>query len=94
MINKKSTFFLGLFIFFIPFLGFPSSYKNTLIIVSGIVLVFLSIKIPVPKKITKPKSRKDKVTPVFSENGPIYIKEINKNSETISQVNSEENKIV
>ena len=53
MIHRKSTFFLGLFIFFIPFLGLPTFWKTTLIILSGITLIGLSVKIILPKKILK-----------------------------------------
>ena len=72
MIQRKSTFFLGLFIFLIPFLGFPTSWKTVLTILSGLLLVGLSIKIAIPKKskIIRPR-KKEKVTPVFVENMPI-----------------------
>ena len=72
MISRKSTFFLGIFIFLIPFSGFPMSWKSTLIILSGIILVFLSVKISLPKKNSRTKLRREKVTPVFVENIPIY----------------------
>ena len=75
MINKKSTFFLGIFIFLIPFMGFPSSGKTFLITLSGIALVLLSVKISLPKKHTKIRSKKEKITPVFVENIPIYPKD-------------------
>ena len=71
MINKKSTFFLGLFIFFIPFLGVPTSWRTGAVISSGLFLIILSIKIPLPKKSTKGKSRKEKVTAVFMESSPV-----------------------
>lgn len=72
MISNKKTFFLGVFIFLIPFTGFPSSWKSAFIIISGIVLVSLSVKISLPKKNSRVRSRKEKVTPVFVENIPIY----------------------
>ena len=72
MISRKSTFFLGIFIFVIPFLGFPSSWKTTLIILSGLTLIALSIKVSLPKKNVKIKSKKGRSTPVFVENIPIY----------------------
>ena len=50
MIQRKTTFYLGLFIFLIPFLGLPSIYKTILIIVSGLTLLSLSVKLTLPKK--------------------------------------------
>lgn len=72
MINKKSTFFLGVFIFLIPFMGFPSAWKSAFVIISGITLILMSIKISLPKKNSKSRLKKEKVTPVFVENIPIY----------------------
>ena len=73
MISRKSTFFLGIFIFLIPFLGLPSSWKTTLIILSGIGLITMSVKITLPKKNVGQRSRKkEKVTPVFVETAPVY----------------------
>ncbi len=75
MINKKSTFFLGIFIFLIPFLGFPSVWKSAFVIISGISLVLMSVKISLPKKSSRIKSKKERSTPVFVENIPIYPKD-------------------
>jgi hypothetical protein len=75
MINKKSTFFLGIFIFLIPFLGFPSSWKSAFVIISGISLVLMSVKISLPKKGSRIKTKKERTTPVFVENIPIYPKD-------------------
>ncbi len=72
MIRHKSTFFLGIFIFLIPFLGLPSFWKTFFIILSGLGLVALSVKITLPKKQTKIKTKKGKATPVFVENAPVY----------------------
>lgn len=75
MINRRSTFFLGIFIFIIPFLGVPSSWRTTFIIVSGIILILLSLKITLPKKSLKGRIKKEKVTSVFVESIPSYPKE-------------------
>ena len=72
MIQRKSTFFLGIFIFLISFLGLPSSWKTTLFVLSGLTLVALSVKIILPKKHPKSKVRREKITPVFVENAPVY----------------------
>ncbi len=71
MINRKSTFFLGIFIFVVPFLGVPSSWRTFFIVISGITLILLSVKITLPKKVSKNRvSRREKVTPVFVESMP------------------------
>lgn len=75
MINRKSTFFLGIFIFVIPFLGIPSSWRTFFIVVSGLTLIILSIKITLPKRTSKSRVRKEKVTPVFVESIPVHTKE-------------------
>jgi hypothetical protein len=70
MIQKKSTFFLGFFIFLIPFLGFPGFWKTVFTIASGLSLVALSIKLSVPKKTTRLKPRREK-TSYTVENIPV-----------------------
>ena len=74
MIERKSTFFLGLFILILSssFLGLPSSWKATLVFLSGVTLILLSVKLTLPKKPTKNLRKKEKVTPIFVENSPIY----------------------
>lgn len=62
MISNKKTFFLGVFIFFIPFFGIPGSWKTAFIIISSIFLVLLSVKIPIPKKPSKPRLKREKNT--------------------------------
>ncbi len=75
MIKSKRTFFLGIFIFFIPFLGLPSSWKSGLIIISGLALVAMSVRLSLPKKNVKPRVRREKVTQVFVESAPVYPRE-------------------
>ncbi len=75
MINKKSTFFLGVFIFLIPFMGFPSFWKSTFVVISGLALILTSVKVSLPKKNSRLRSKREKVTPVFVENIPIYPRE-------------------
>jgi len=86
MIQRKSTFFLGIFIFVIPFLGFPTAWKTAFIILSGLFLVGLSIKIVIPKKskLIRPR-KKEKVTPVFVENMPISQPTVDGISKSISE---------
>lgn len=72
MIKNKRTFFIGIFIFLIPFLGFPSSWKTFFTIVAGLFLAVSSLKITLPKRnVVKKVRRKEKVTPVFTENSPM-----------------------
>ena len=84
MIQRKSTFFIGLFVFIIPFLGVPSSWKTTFIVLSGLTLAVLSIRITLPKKTLKSRIRKEKVTPVYVESIPVYPKENVVNDITVS----------
>lgn len=53
MINYKSTFYLGVFVFLIPFLGFPTMWKMGLVVFAGLLLMFTSIRIPIPRKVFK-----------------------------------------
>ena len=85
MINKKSTFFLGVFIFLIPFTGFPSSWKSSITIICGIILIILSVKISLPKKHSKNRVKREKVTPVFVENIPIYTKDASVGANAVAE---------
>ncbi len=61
MIRRKGTFFLGIFIFVIPFLGLPTFWKTLLVTISGAILVLSSIKISIPnKRPVKAKPRRGK----------------------------------
>ena len=75
MIQRRTTFFLGIFIFLIPFLGFPTFWKTVMITFSGLFLIAISIKIVLPRKNARSKNRREKITPVFVENIPIYPKD-------------------
>jgi len=72
MIQNPRTLSIGIFIFILPFLGFPSFWKTLFIILCGFALITSSLKISIPKKATKRPRRKDKVTPVFVENSPVF----------------------
>lgn len=74
MIERKSTFFLGIFLFIIPFLGFPSFWKTFFVCVSGLTLVALSIQIKVPQKTIKTRIRKEKPPQSFDINSPMQPK--------------------
>jgi O-antigen ligase len=71
MITNKSTFFLGIFVFLIPFFGVPSAWRTAFVILSGLWLVFISIKINLPKKNVKAKAKKEKVAPNFISSQPV-----------------------
>lgn len=55
MINHKGSFYLGVFIFIIPFLGFPTLWKMGLVVFGGVLLILTSLKVPTPRKIARPK---------------------------------------
>ncbi len=65
MINHKSSFYLGVFVFIIPFLGFPTVWKMVLVVVAGVFLILSSIKISVPKRIFKNKTKKEMTVPIM-----------------------------
>lgn len=46
-----------------------------MITVSGIALISLSVKVSLPRKNLKVRGKREKVTPVFVENIPIYPKD-------------------
>ncbi len=73
MIQHKSTLFIGIFIILIEtFFGIPSSWKVFLLVVCGLALIALSVKITLPKKtLGKRPRRREKITPVFTENVPM-----------------------
>ncbi|MEI6843426.1 MAG: hypothetical protein WCK48_02880 [bacterium] len=73
MIKQRNTFLLGIFILLIwVFFGIPTSWKIFFTILSGLYLIFISVKISFPKKgIVKRARKKEKTTPVFTENSPI-----------------------
>lgn len=70
--------------FLIPFTGFPSSWKSFFVIASGLILISLSIKVSLPRRGSKARQKREKVTPVFVENIPIYPRDghIEKDSES------------
>lgn len=73
MIQRKSTFFLGIFILIVSssFLGLPSAWKTILVFFSGITLVVLSVKFTLPKKSLKRLNKKEKTTPVIAESSKV-----------------------
>lgn len=88
MITNKKFFIVGLWLLVFPFLGFPTIWKTIFLILSGLVCVFLSVSISLPKKIPKRTlRRKEKTTPVFSESIP--IRDIKK-EEVVPEVEVEE----
>ncbi len=55
MIERKASFYLGVFVFVIPFLGFPTLWKMVLVVFGGVLLILTSLKVPNPRKIQKIK---------------------------------------
>jgi len=86
-INRKSTLFLGIFIFIIPFLGFPSIWKAILTIASGLLLIIFSVKIQIPKKGVR-RIQREKVTQVFVESVPLTTPNISPRNDTIEVISN------
>ena len=71
MIKNNKTFYLGLFIFLIPFFGLPTSGRTFLVTISGLLLILFSVKFSLPgRNVPRRLRRKEKVTPVWSESMP------------------------
>jgi hypothetical protein len=59
MIERKGSFYLGVFVFIIPFLGFPTMWKMILVVVGGVLLILTSLKVPTVRKNWRPKVKKE-----------------------------------
>lgn len=59
MITRKTTFFIGLFITLVPFLGLPTFWKTFLIIFFGVTLILSSIRFNIPRISLKNKLKKE-----------------------------------
>lgn len=69
MQNRKTIFFIGLVVFFMPVLGFPGGFESFLQVVGGLILMVLAGRKTIEKRIIKdrrPRRRKEK-NPVFVE---------------------------
>lgn len=93
MINRKSTFFLGVFIFLIPFLGLPTFWKTFFIILSGAILVSLSIKVSIPKRVSRSKIKKEKTEVEYLNDTSVYTPSVENMTNTFSP-SSHEREIV
>lgn len=56
-------------------MGLPTFWKALFIAVSGVLLVFSSITLSIPKKPTKHRVKKEKIDDVHIESIPIYPKD-------------------
>jgi hypothetical protein len=72
-IKNKQTFFLSIFILLIwTFFGISTYWKVFLTVLSALYLIVLSIKVTLPKRGNlKRQSRKEKITPVWSQSAPM-----------------------
>lgn len=61
MVKNYKNLVLGFWIIVVPFLGLPLSWKFAVIVLSGLLLVFMSIEIDLPKRVSVKKVRKTKV---------------------------------
>lgn len=66
MIKNARTFYIGIFVFLIPFLGLPTSGKTFLTTVSGLALVVLSANITLPKRPILKKLRKSNTSDILN----------------------------
>ena len=80
MIERKGSFYLGVFVFIIPFLGFPTMWKMILVVIAGFSLVMISIRIPTPRRTFRSKVKKDNSSQVSD----IIVSEI-KNENPVSE---------
>ena len=64
MIVRRGTFFLGIFIFLLPFLGLPTFWKTFFIIFSGVTLSLLSLRMSLPRKVIRTKVKTEKESPI------------------------------
>jgi len=77
MIKISTIFALGIFIALIPFSGFPIEWKNTLYIISGLLVTVLSVLIRRELEEVIKHSYTDVVkTDTFSESNPKQSEEI------------------
>ena len=88
-IKNNQTLFIAIFILLLwIFFGIPPFWKELLTILSAIYLLIISIKITLPKRgVAKRPRKKEKITPVFTENSPIQNPtQIINNSDDISKI--------
>ncbi len=71
MIEKKGTFYAGVFVFIIPFLGFPTMWKMVLVGIAGFILIVMSVRVPSPRRLVKNKIKRE----VVSEAPVLELKE-------------------
>lgn len=83
MIERKGSFYLGVFVFIIPFLGFPTMWKMVLVVIGGVLLILTSLKTPAPRKIVKPKLKKEDDLPEVADIQIPTIQSIEKPTEPV-----------
>ncbi len=74
MSKEKIIFILGIWIAVLPYLGFPLSLKNSLLLITGLSLVYLGYLL---YKDAKASEKKGKTFDNFSENSNFSEKETN-----------------
>ena len=67
MSKNRIVFVIGSILFLIPFLGFPSSWKTFFSIVSGLILISLSLSNSIKRRMTirNLQSKSEVASPVF-----------------------------
>lgn len=62
-------------VFLMPFLGLPTVWKSFFMVTFGLFLVVSSISFPEPRKISKPRVKKEKIPEIMIESIPVYPKD-------------------
>lgn len=71
--RNRILFIIGIWTVFLPFLGFPSSYKTFFIIASGLAVIFLAFLYARDKRLMQIRDespRREVVTEEYAENQP------------------------
>lgn len=69
MSKQRIIFILGVWVAILPFLGFPSSLKQVLFILSGLSLIGLSYFFPAGKKMDLSRKKEGDSSEIFVDNG-------------------------
>jgi hypothetical protein len=64
---KKSTFFLGIFVILLPFLGLPTFWKSFFIVLSGTILTLASVRFEISRKEEENSSEKNEILEFHEE---------------------------
>ena len=70
MSKQRWIFILGIWVALLPFFGFPHSWKNTLFVITGLGLIYLSYLLRRERKGIAPQAEPETEKPdTFTDNG-------------------------